>query len=374
MQTTLLIDYITFSIKPVTAELFDLDFVLEFLGLDVNDFTMIGPRMHYARCYVNQNGVNVYESVGNRVQEMGICVSMSGAGCRYFESNLKDGEFCENAEVWVQFLRRLRELNFKGYAVNISRIDIAADDKASGGEDFLLDLDNVESCSNAREFVSQFRHMENYTSKHIMTGKITGRCIYFGSIKSAVCCRFYDKLAEQRMKYAKDAAKLKELDGVTHWVRMEFVFKKKQAIKLVNAICDSPDFALFYAKLVNGYVRFVDPDNDNVTRCTMKSWWRRFIGTLEHANLSTGDFKPYGFGRVCNYYLKYLSTTIFTLMSRLSPSEFFDMTREHAAGRLRKKHRDIIDGREADKEISMREWWLLLNPIPVRERVIHATC
>lgn len=368
MQTKLLIDYITFSIKPVTAEWFDLDFVFDFLGLDVNEFTMIGPRMHYARCYVNQNGVNVYESVGSRVQEMGICVSMSGSGCRYFESHLKDGEFCRDSEIWVQFLRRLREFNFKGYAVNISRIDIAADDKSSDG-DYLLDLDNVESCANSREFVSQFRHMENYTSKHIMSGNITGRCIYFGSMKSAVCCRFYDKLAEQRMKYAKDAEKLKELDGIKHWTRMEFVFKKNQAIKLVNAMCDSPDFSLFYAKLVNGYVRFVEPDNENVTRCTMKSWWLRFIGTLQHTNMATGDFKPYGFSRVCNYYLKYLSTTVFTLMSRLSPSEFFDMTRQHAAGRLKMKHRNIIDGHENENDVSMADWWLLLNPIPIKERV-----
>lgn len=371
LKIKMLIDYLTFSIKPVSSVDFDLDFVMGFLGFDKCDFVPIGPRMHYQQCYNHPNGICVYESFGEKVKEMGICVSMSGSGCRYFESHLKDGEFCADSEIWIGFFRRLRNLNHDGYAVNVSRVDVAVDDRSFDGE-YYLDLDLVESASNSREFVSQFRHMENYTSKNIMSGKVTGKCIYYGSMKSAVCCRFYDKLAEQRMKYAKDKEQLKELEGVTHWVRMEFVFKGKQAIKLVNAMCDSANFALFFARLVNGYVRFVEPDNENVSRCTMKTWWRRFIGTVEHTNLSTGDFKPYSFGRICHYYLKYLSTTVFTLMSRLSPSEFFDMTRENAVCRLRKKHRIVIDGGEQEGYMTMADWWMLLNPIPIEERVLGA--
>lgn len=371
MGIKLLIDYFTFVIKRDDSKLVTLDFVFNFLGLDISEFTMVGPRMHYSCCYMDGRGVCIYETLGDRAGEMGICVSMSGTGCRYFESVLKNGKHLSDGEVWISFLRRLRKLNAEGYGVRVSRIDVAADDVARNGGSFLLNLDDVESSTNSREFVSQFRCTQHYTSKYIVTDQVLGRCLYFGVPKSSVCCRFYDKLAEQLVQRANDPARLKELDGITHWVRMEFVFRRAQAIKVVNAICDAADFPKFYAKLVNGYVRFVHPDNDNVSRSTVKSWWGRFLGTLEQANLSTGDFKPRNFARVWSYYEKYLSTTIFTLLSRVKPNEFFKVTVDSATKRLKRKHLDIIEGRNDGRKFddSSLALWRALQVIPIEERV-----
>lgn len=366
MKASMLIDYLTFSVKPIRKEIpFDLNFIMDFLGLDLQEFVMVGSRMHYAYCYVSQNGVNVYQASSERFLDMGICVSMSGNGCRYYESFLKDGNFCSLGEIWKSFFRRLRELNYVGYSVNISRLDIAVDDKAGEGEPYFLNLDLIERCANGREFVSRFRTIEDITTKKIYDGKLTGRCIYFGSMKSSAFCRFYDKLIEQRMKRKGDAEALAQLDRFAHWVRMEFVFKKKQAIKIVNAICDSVDFSKFFAEIVNGYVRFVEPDNDNTSRRTVKPWWFHFIGVLIKSSLSVGNFEQRNFAQVRQYYLKYLSTTVFTLMSRLSPDEFFGMTCGNASGRLKKKHLRIIHGKDTDEVIvpNMGDWWRLLNPI-----------
>ena len=372
MKIKLLIDYLTFTIKRSSPEYtLDISFVCDFLGLDVNDFTMIGPRMHYTCCFDNNKNIFIYYSEGARAEEMGICVSMSGSGCRYFETVLGSSGADGQGALWVSFFRRLRNLNFSGYGVKISRIDIAADDKSTDDK-YLLNLDDVEACANSRDFVSRFRNLYHYTSKYLVTDQVIGRTLYFGSQKSSAFCRFYDKLAEQRVKYEGDPESLQQLDNIKHWVRMEFVFRRDQAIKIVNAICDSASFSRYYAELVNGYLRFVDKDDSNVTRCTLKKWWKRFLGTLGRCKLSVGHFKEYNFSRIYSYYEKYLTTTVFTLLSRLSPSEFFRLTADGALGRLKKRHKDIIENQDLDifNEPTMAEWWQFLNPIPVDRKSV----
>lgn len=374
MKIKLLIDYLTFTIKRLSPEhTLDISFVCDFLGLDVNDFTMIGPRMHYTCCFDNNKNIFIYYSEGARAEEMGVCVSMSGSGCRYFETVLGSSGADGQGDLWISFFRRLRNLNFSGYGVKISRIDIAADDKSTDDK-YLLNLDDVEACANSRDFVSRFRNLYHYTSKYLVTDQVIGRTLYFGSQKSSVFCRFYDKLAEQKVKYEGDPESLQQLDSIKHWVRMEFVFRRDQAIKIVNAICDSASFSRYYAELVNGYLRFVDKDDSNVTRCTLKKWWQRFLGTLGRCKLSVGYFKQYNFARIYSYYQKYLTTTVFTLLSRLPPAEFFRLTADGALGRLKKRHTDIIENQDSEtfNEPTMAEWWQLLNPIPVEERVAFA--
>jgi len=149
---------------------------------------------------------------------------MSGNGCRYYEQVQKDGNF---VDFWREFFVRLRDLNTQGFRVNASRIDIAVDDY-----DGMLNMDAIASSANNREFVSQFRTAYEQGYNNILTGEGKGRTIYFGTRKSATLCRFYDKLIEQKMKHKNDSDKLKELEKIPHWIRMEFEFKREQANEL----------------------------------------------------------------------------------------------------------------------------------------------
>lgn len=364
MKLPITVDYLTFSVRvdELNTCSLDLSDIFTFLGLDFGDFTNIGSRMHYSKCWINNDGVSVYEPYSDRFEEMGYCVSMTGTGCRYYESFLNNGKTMGLNLVWRSFFRRLRTLTFKGYRVNVSRIDLAVDD-LSEDDSYYLDLDEIERCSNNREFVSQFRNMYNLVSKNIMSGNVTGKCLYFGSIKSAVMCRFYDKLAEQRVKYKSNKEHLKKLENIKHWVRMEFVFRRNQAIKIVNAICDSGDFGDYYSKLVNGYLRFVDEDSSNITRRTSKKWWSNFLGTLERCSLSVGNYENYSFSRLVSYLKRSLSTTIFTIMSRMAPDEFFSTVYESANNRLKSKHIRIMNGQEREYMLRSYELWASLNPI-----------
>lgn len=362
VKVNMVIDYLTFTFRPLVMKTdFDFDFVTRFLGLNSDDFFETGGRNHYAKSYTSNNGISIMLPSENR-KDMGICVSMSGTGCRYYEQHMKDGEFCKNGEVWRDFFRRLRSLVDEHYKVNITRIDIACDDKSETNKHF-LDLDVIEASTNAREFVSQFQKVEEITTKTIIQGKVLGKCIYFGSMKSDTMCRFYDKLAEQKMKYKTDRERLKEFANIKHWVRMEFVFRREQAVKIVNAICDSSNFSQFFAEVVNGCIRFIERCNLNVSRCPLKKWWLRFIGTVKRTKLAVSDFKPYSFQKLRNYYLRNLSTTVCTLMHKMEPAEFFELTQLAGMNRLKGKHKKIISGIENDVNVTMSEWWSLLNPI-----------
>lgn len=292
---------------------------------------------------------------------MGYCVSMTGQGCRYYEEIQKDGDF---VDFWREFLVRLRDLNNRGYAVNVSRIDIAVDDY-----DGLLDMGLISDSCNSREFVSQFRTAYEQGYNNILTGEGLGRTIYFGTRKSATLCRFYDKRMEQLHKYRNDPEKYKELLAIPHWVRMEFEFKREQAVKIVNVICDSDDFGKYYSEIVNSYVRFVESDDSNVSRRTMKTWWKKFIGTMNRAKLSVGQFKSFSYEKIVRYYDKYLTTTVYTILSRMSPEEFFDRTFNLANNRLKAKHRAIISDVKCTYDMKSSVWWDMLNPIKNSNRV-----
>jgi len=363
MGLPVLVDYLTFSIKSVSEETEDLNlsFLYKFLGLDSADFVDIGGRMHYASCWTNSDGITLYEPYSDRVEDMGYCVNLSGHGCRLLEKTLKEA-FPKCRSPWRRFLKKLRSLNYLGYKVNISRIDIATDD-ISKDENHLIDLELIEEAANNRNFVSRFRNLYNYVSKNVVTGAYKGRTLYFGTLKSTVMCRFYDKLAEQEQKRKSSEEGKKELEGITHWVRMEFVFRRHQAIKIVNAICDSDDFAGYYAEVINGYIRFVEDDNTNKSRRTLKAWWVKFVGTVKRSSLSVGEYENYSFHRVLSYVEKYLSTTIYTVMTRLSPAEFFSRIYASACFRLKPKHLKIIHGEEREERYTPAQLFEMLNPV-----------
>lgn len=358
-----IIDYLTFSIKPDvradTPAKVDKAFLFHFLNLHDSDFVDIGRKGFYEHCYTS-NFINVYQPYIDKASEQGWCVSMSGQGCRYYEDIQKDGEF---VNFWREFLSRLRDLTYRGYAVNVSRIDIAVDDY-----DGLLDMDLISKSCNAREFVSQFRTAYEQGYNNILTGEGTGRTIYFGTRKSATLCRFYDKLIEQRQKFRNDPDRLKELSKIDHWIRMEFEFKREQAVKIVNIICDADNFGKYYAEIVNAYIRFVNPDDINISRQTMKSWWKRFIGTVRKAKLSVGSFKSFSYERMVKYYDKYLTTTIFTILSRMSLDEFLSRTYNSAVSRLKAKHNAIMSDIKCTYDLNSAQWWDFLNPVKYNER------
>ena len=364
---TTLVDYVTMTIKPDSRSTIpvsvSMDWILDFFNLPSDGFVDTGRKGFYEHCYT-LNGIDIQQPYEDNEFSQGWCVRMSGDGCRYYASTQKDGEFLD---FWREFFTRFRSLTSRGYAVNVSRIDIAVDDY-----DGLLNLDTIENAARERLFVSRFRSTDSIDviSRKRLSGDFLGRTLYFGSRTSSTFCRFYDKLEEQKQKHKNNVDELIRLSGVNHWVRMEFEFKKEQAMKIVNLICDSSDFSSDYAGVVNAYIRFVQCDDSNVTRQSVTSWWSSFLGTLKRIKLTVGEYKPFGFNRLKAYVTKYLSPTLSTLLSLMSVEEFLHLC-SSGLGRLNKKQRAIIEGAQCDFDMSNSDLWELMHPLSKADRVAY---
>lgn len=369
-NSCLLVDYLSFTIKTnmkcENPAVVSKDYIFSFLGLPQDDFFDLGRKGHYEHCFMG-NDVLVYQAYVDRLDDMGFLVTLTGQGCRYYESRLKDGEI---ADVWREFFIKLRALTLSGCSVNVSRIDLAIDNY-----DGALDMDLIEDSARKGELVSQFRSGRRRDSIEVSFEKglvnDAGNTIYFGSRKSATYCRFYDKKQEQLAKFKTDKEKCNELKRISHWVRMEFEFKREQAVKIVNAICDIDDFPAYYAQVINGYLRFVEDDNVNITRRSVKKWWSDFLGTAKRCKLSVGTYASYSYDRMLKYYDKYLTTTVFTILSRMSPADFLKRTYDMAFSRLKTKHNAIMRGVKCIYDYTSGQLWDFLNPVPLDQRTSY---
>lgn len=364
------IDWLTFTIKPDIhsshTKKIDLFYVLDMLNLtDVFDnFTDIGHCRHYEHCY-RYNNISVFVAYENKFDSMGISVEMTGSGCAYYTS-LQSSDF-----KWRDLFLKLRLNVMQGCAVNICRIDFAFDDYEG-----LLKLDTIEKCIRQRDYVSAFRKVssteeidiDNDFSKYGI-----GKTIYFGNRKSNAFCRFYNKLIEQRNKFDKNENELKKLDDIKHWIRFEIVFKNKTAIKIINLMCSlsENEFNAKFAEVINKYIRFIDYDGGNVSRCRTYDWWAKFIGTVEASSLKTMPFKYNPLVRSLDWLSRSLATTLHAISLNIGYANLMKIIKQNGdISRFKNKHKEImISEISFDRPLDDNQNWCNLTPIFALEGV-----
>ncbi len=375
-------DYVRFTVKTdvhaVNPYPVDLAFIQSILGVsdDVfQEFQSLGKgSLHYAdmlRYFDISIGVPFPESADT----MGYMVTMTGNGCRQFEQFSNGNVLC-----WRKLFTRLKNAVSDGCSVNICRLDIAFDDK-SELESGLLDLNEIERCAAAREYVSLFRVTEDinsgdnadlleFKSRKRRKNNIFGHTVEFGNRKSNAFLRFYDKLSEQLM--TEYGGKLEnapdDFKKIKHWVRMEFEFKKTVAIKIVNSflLLSDEKFNSWLAEVVNSYIRFVDVDHSRRENCTVKEWWLKFVGTLEKASLKSGHFKKSDYVSAFKWFERSLAPTLCALLCRLGEDKLIEMIEVYGSKeRWKAKHERISDNTSPvyDTNLSNKDIWLSNIPL-----------
>lgn len=134
MKSNILIDWITFSSK-----MHDVRGMIEFLGLAGVEWKKCSGRYYYGEGW-RFGHITIYSE--GLSADMGICVEMSGQGCRDFES-FGTGDWESIFRLYV----------YRPSLVNISRLDVAYDDF-----DRLLDLDLLIRDTFAGNYVSKNKH------------------------------------------------------------------------------------------------------------------------------------------------------------------------------------------------------------------------
>lgn len=372
----LLVDYFAYSVRLDEKSqiqfcgTLNLDYVCNLMGIPSSEFSSCGKVKYYKERY-ECNGVSVSVPFEHNQNRQGYFISMSGFGCRYFESNLMQDESILCMDIWRNFFCKIRALTACGLSINITRMDIANDDFSG-----LLDVDRIANCVRRDEVASRFQSREVREGKtdvyqigetsiiERFYRRVRGASVNFGSRSSRSYCRIYDKKAEQIQRNYADKEKVKELQAIPHWVRIEFEFKDEVAVKMVNAFCDEDNFSLFYAGYVNSMLRFYNRDDSNVSRCTTQQWWLDFVGTAEKVKLSVGDYKPVSCKKHVEYVVTKLSGAIYAAMDIMGVDELLStiVSRVNSHG-LKSKHMKLCKGIEYNlKDLCSAELWQALKP------------
>lgn len=274
-------DWITLTIKPeIPSITFEDCFQLLGDHLLLTDLfakmVPVGRFAFYDWCIAYENITLCCPSC-DKFAEQGICLRISSQGLDYLT------RYLETYNVTLkQWFGEWRALCFDGYITKETRFDYAMDDIHFDGDKPILTMKKVMDCRRKGEMRKKARVVDlvdGSTSvkerfKKVNKETVVGRTVYVGSRESNVCCRFYDKYAEQLQKK-------EELPrGCTSWTRCEFEFKGSKAMSVLNAFLDydEVDFGKYMRGVVNNYVSFIVRNNENVSRCPVKRWWAKFLG------------------------------------------------------------------------------------------------
>ena len=199
----------------------------------------------YREAYMNgypfrQSFVGIHILYGGS-DEMGVCLTMSGQGCRSFES-YGHGD-------WAGLLAHFLEPD-----ANITRLDLAFDDHTG-----LLPLDQILDDTIDHCYVSKSRFWQ------VVQGS-TGTTIYHGSPQSKIRFRIYDKALERGL-----------LDG-SHWVRLEMQLRDENAVSMVKEILTDYDVSRCFLGVLRNYLTYRVPNSDtNRSRWPIAEYWQRLI-------------------------------------------------------------------------------------------------
>ena len=263
MKAITLIDWLTFTVHYWGSDWESV--VKEILGMDPNLFLQV-PRGRYGyRASAEYNNIVVYyngrENAGGDAEgrDMGICISMSGNGCRTYE------DYAEGNSLITLAAKLLKMYDEDNLSVNISRVDIAADDIAG-----VLSLERMLEYLSKRQVNTRIRKVCENKSYDLGNGNENDSLsFYLGSEKSDFRYRMYDKAKEQG-------------DFEKHWVRVEMVHKGDYAKGAIRALVEAGDkIGQCVAAMIRSTLLFIEADNDRIERCSVAEWWDDFLETLE---------------------------------------------------------------------------------------------
>ena len=321
MKCQVLIDWLTFSIKSARSPQ---DVIQKFLGLDPALFQEAPyGLMGYQRVLRFSDIQVLYEPRENEYfRDMGVCVSMSGNGCRAFETMSKltyEGAEDTQGTVSTAF-PTLFQLLAAEESANISRIDIACDDR----EGYLC-MDDIVRAVQENTINSRMAKRTLYQGYDGI--QRSGTTVYIGAESSSFRVRIYDKALEQ---------------GVSgHWVRVELVMRHENAQAFARQLTNAENVGKLAAQVINDKFSFIERDDINITRCTVCPWWRAFVDELGSVRLVARETVQHCVEHIANWVESQVGPSLSILFQTMGWPRIFELAKD-AAGRLSDKQRFLI--------------------------------
>ena len=233
--------------------------------------------------------------------DMGICVNLSGQGCRTFETyghgdwSKLFGYFFRDTELIAREHRQ-----FKRY--NITRLDIAYDDHIG-----LLDMRQLEYDTRERNYVSRAKYAE-ITWSDRQEDDIQGMTIQVGSDKSEIKIRIYDKAAERGFKDQ-------------HWIRCEIQIRNSRAVEAVKDIHQRGHLCDTATGILRNYLTYRERTADsNPSRWPIAAYWERVLLNMEKLSLWVKPGEEYNFHKTEYWLCKQYGQAIVVLSHLEDPT------------------------------------------------------
>lgn len=296
-------DYLSF-----TTKIHSLSNIVDILGFhDVNFQNMRGfygykDRLYYDGIHIHYNGT----------EEMGICVEMSGQGCRNFET-LGTGDY---DGIFSLILEHYSDKS-ENREMNIKRLDVAYDDF-----DGYLDLPMLIQETQKHNFVARFNDWQCIVGNK-------GSSVNHGSNKSDVYIRIYDKKMERNR------------DDLEHWVRCEIQLRSSCALGFIKL---DGDIRKKYFDVLNNYLRYIIPiGNDiNIRRAPTALYWLNFIESFETKSIFAKPGVEYNISKLDNLVFNQMGGAVSTMVDVMGVDKFVNELNQRRKGKpLNPKYREI---------------------------------
>lgn len=217
--------------------------------------------------------------------DMGICLDISGQGCREFE-NIDGND-------WLKFLHDICDRDFK---TTITRLDLAYDDHTG-----ILDLYQIAQDVKERHYTSPSKKAQIIWSDD-QVNNVNGLTVYIGSKSSDVMVRIYDKAAER------------EFGTERHWVRCELQLRHERCIAAAAEILKNQHIGRTASGILRNYLLFREPSgtDDNKSRWPVAPYWDRVLLDMERVRLWISPGEPYNFSKTELHMIKQYGQALLT--------------------------------------------------------------
>ena len=205
--------------------------------------------------------------------DMGVCLNLSGPGCRCFEEHSTVG--------WLSLFEMIDK-----YHGNITRLDIAYDDHMG-----VIDIYRFAYDIKERNYRSKAKYADVLWSDDQETD-IQGITVYIGKKSSDVLIRVYDKAAERGFKDR-------------HWIRVELQLRHDRAVAALQQLLQRESIGVVGAGILRNYLTVCVPSGDsNKSRWPVAYYWERILGQMETIRLWSAPGEPYNFHKAEDQMIK----------------------------------------------------------------------
>lgn len=290
--------------------------IIDMLGMSDCTFVHAFGRYLYADC-MRFGGVSIYYNGRNEDVDMGICVEMSGQGCRDFEA-YGHGDYKKIFRIILDNYN----VDASKRDMNITRLDIAFDDFEG-----VLDLRLLCKECQLGNFVSILPDW------HCDVGNKELAVCHGSRNSSNVYIRFYDKFLEQLKKHRLKADVLSADLGGDHWIRAELMLKKECALGFIQSDLSVEET---YFQVLNYYLRYVIR-TDNVSNKRMLDtapYWLKFIKSADRRSIFCKPATKYDPSKLFSYVRDQCSAAIDTYIKLVGEEKFLEDIKNSRSGKV----------------------------------------